>query len=225
MEGRRGSRSLGRGGQRADCTAGSTDLCAHRPPALHGRDPPPTPHPPHHCTPPHPTPRPPGLGRAPATALAYMFWLRGFQLDAAYELLRSQRMCSPRIEAIRSATIDLLLGGEPVPVTIGVRKTGTATDFKVWGPYAPPTCMPTGPYVHQHALRALCICMCVYEPGWAPRPASVCAQRRMHRRAAPLLLAAVAWALREAASLPVCAPAPKPKTRVCAHARTQAGSR
>ncbi|GIL97365.1 hypothetical protein Vretimale_3018 [Volvox reticuliferus] len=74
-----------------------------------------------------------GLGRAPATALAYMFWLRGYQLDAAYELLRGKRMCSPRIEAIRSATVDLLVGTEPVLATIGVSRTGTATDFKVAG--------------------------------------------------------------------------------------------
>lgn len=52
------------------------------------------------------------------------------QVDEAYELLRSKRMCSPRIEAIRSATIDLLLGGDPVPVTIAVTKTGTASDIK-----------------------------------------------------------------------------------------------
>ncbi|GLI59461.1 hypothetical protein VaNZ11_001341 [Volvox africanus] len=74
-----------------------------------------------------------GLGRAPATALAYMFWLRGYQLDAAYELLRGKRMCSPRIEAIRSATVDLLIGTEPVLATIGVSRTGTATDFKIAG--------------------------------------------------------------------------------------------
>ncbi|KAG2440133.1 hypothetical protein HXX76_004246 [Chlamydomonas incerta] len=74
-----------------------------------------------------------GMGRAPATALAYMFWLRGHQLDAAYELLRGKRMCSPRIEAIRSATVDLLVGSAPVPVTIAVFRTGTATDFKIAG--------------------------------------------------------------------------------------------
>ncbi|GLC68762.1 hypothetical protein PLESTF_000734000 [Pleodorina starrii] len=74
-----------------------------------------------------------GLGRAPAVALAYMFWLRGYQLDEGYELLRGKRMCSPRIEAIRSATVDLLVGTEPVLATIAVSRTGTATDFKVAG--------------------------------------------------------------------------------------------
>ncbi|GFR41929.1 hypothetical protein Agub_g2722 [Astrephomene gubernaculifera] len=74
-----------------------------------------------------------GLGRAPATALAYMFWLRGFQLDAGYELLRGKRLCSPRIEAIRSATVDLLVGSEPVSATIAVYRTGTATDWKIAG--------------------------------------------------------------------------------------------
>ncbi|KXZ48593.1 hypothetical protein GPECTOR_26g496 [Gonium pectorale] len=75
-----------------------------------------------------------GLGRAPATALAYMFWLRGQKLDEAYELLRGKRMCSPRIEAIRSATVDLLVGTEPVMATIAVSRLGTTTDFKAgWG--------------------------------------------------------------------------------------------
>ncbi|KAG2491413.1 hypothetical protein HYH03_010202 [Edaphochlamys debaryana] len=74
-----------------------------------------------------------GLGRAPATALAYMFWLRDMQLDFAYELLRSQRLCSPRIDAIRSATVDLLVGTDPVPVTIGVHRLGTTSDWKIAG--------------------------------------------------------------------------------------------
>eukprot|EP00879_Flechtneria_rotunda_P017674 GHRR01018526.1.p1 GENE.GHRR01018526.1~~GHRR01018526.1.p1 ORF type:complete len:519 (+),score=171.17 GHRR01018526.1:515-2071(+) len=72
-----------------------------------------------------------GLGRAPATALAYMFWLRGWQLPEALEKLTSVRACSPRIESIRAATADLLTDGQPVPVTVGVRRRGTARTAQV----------------------------------------------------------------------------------------------
>ncbi len=41
------------------------------------------------------------MGRAPATALAVMNWIRGMQLDEAYSLLTGLRRCSPKIEAIR----------------------------------------------------------------------------------------------------------------------------
>ncbi len=37
-------------------------------------------------------------------------------------------------QAIRSATVDLLVGTDPVPVTIGVHRVGTYSDFKVGGP-------------------------------------------------------------------------------------------
>lgn len=59
-----------------------------------------------------------GLGRAPAVALAYMNWLRGWQLDEAFGKLTGERRCSPRIEAIRAATADLLLNVSPLEVTI-----------------------------------------------------------------------------------------------------------
>ncbi|CAE8666062.1 unnamed protein product, partial [Polarella glacialis] len=49
-----------------------------------------------------------GLGRAPAVALAYMFWIDGMCLDEAYKQLLAVRMCHPQIGAIRSATWDLL---------------------------------------------------------------------------------------------------------------------
>jgi len=65
---------------------------------------------------------PAGLGRAPATALAYMYWLRGWQLPAALEKLTSVRACSPRIEAIRAATADLLTDSTPVDYTIALRE-------------------------------------------------------------------------------------------------------
>ena len=42
-------------------------------------------------------------------------------------------LCSPKIQAIRSATADLLLGIGPVPATIAISKPGTATSFQVRG--------------------------------------------------------------------------------------------
>lgn len=74
-----------------------------------------------------------GLGRAPATALAYMNWLRGWDLQEAYNHLTGTRSCSPRIEAIRSATADLLTGSEPLPVTISLLRRGTAKVAQVAG--------------------------------------------------------------------------------------------
>jgi hypothetical protein len=112
---------------------------AHRPrpasPALRGKgDSSPQPHPATlpptgsvyiHCT--------AGMGRAPATALAYLTWLRGWDLDEAYSHLRANRACSPKIEAVRSATTDLLLGCEPLPVTVSLPRRGTVTDARVAG--------------------------------------------------------------------------------------------
>ncbi|KAI5055071.1 hypothetical protein GOP47_0030216 [Adiantum capillus-veneris] len=43
--------------------------------------------------------------------LAYMFWLRGYELLEANEILLSVRPCFPKLEAIRNATCDLLTGG------------------------------------------------------------------------------------------------------------------
>jgi hypothetical protein len=36
----------------------------------------------------------------------------------------------PARQAIRSAAVDLLVGSQPVPVTIAVTKTGTYSDWK-----------------------------------------------------------------------------------------------
>lgn len=72
-----------------------------------------------------------GLGRAPATALAYMYWLRGWQLPEALEALTSKRRCSPRVEAIRAATADLLTDSKPCQLTVGIRRRGTAQTFQV----------------------------------------------------------------------------------------------
>jgi hypothetical protein len=74
-----------------------------------------------------------GLGRAPATALAYMWWVKGIPLDEAYDLLTGIRPCKPKVEAIRAATTDLLYGGPPTPVTIGVWRSRGAESIQVAG--------------------------------------------------------------------------------------------
>ncbi|KAF8397133.1 hypothetical protein HHK36_016040 [Tetracentron sinense] len=48
-----------------------------------------------------------GLGRAPAVAIAYMFWFCGVDLKTAYDRLTSKRPCGPNKRAIRGATYDL----------------------------------------------------------------------------------------------------------------------
>ncbi|XP_077236935.1 dual specificity protein phosphatase (DsPTP1) family protein [Tasmannia lanceolata] len=48
-----------------------------------------------------------GLGRAPAVAIAYMFWFCGMDLKTAYNTLTSKRPCGPNKRAIRGATYDL----------------------------------------------------------------------------------------------------------------------
>lgn len=48
-----------------------------------------------------------GLGRAPAVAIAYMFWFCGMNLNSAYNTLVSERPCGPNKLAIRGATYDL----------------------------------------------------------------------------------------------------------------------
>lgn len=48
-----------------------------------------------------------GLGRAPAVAIAYLFWFHEMNLDDAYKFLTSKRPCGPKKEAIRGATYDL----------------------------------------------------------------------------------------------------------------------
>ncbi|KAL6126832.1 hypothetical protein ACLB2K_074877 [Fragaria x ananassa] len=48
-----------------------------------------------------------GLGRAPAVAIAYMYWFLGMNLNAAYDALTSKRPCGPNKRAIQGATYDL----------------------------------------------------------------------------------------------------------------------
>ncbi|XP_008232065.1 PREDICTED: phosphoglucan phosphatase DSP4, amyloplastic [Prunus mume] len=51
-----------------------------------------------------------GLGRAPAAALAYMFWVQGYKLTDAVNVLLSKRSCCPKLDAIKNATADILTG-------------------------------------------------------------------------------------------------------------------
>ncbi|KAG1664254.1 hypothetical protein FOA52_003508 [Chlamydomonas sp. UWO 241] len=74
-----------------------------------------------------------GMGRAPAVAVAYMAWARGMQVDDAHEQVTTTRRCSPRMESIRWATADLLLGLSTVPVTMAVYRTGGASEVQVAG--------------------------------------------------------------------------------------------
>ncbi|KAL8135310.1 phosphoglucan phosphatase LSF2, chloroplastic [Apium graveolens] len=49
-----------------------------------------------------------GLGRAPAVAIAYMFWFCDMDLNTAYNLLTSKRPCGPNKRAVQGATYDLV---------------------------------------------------------------------------------------------------------------------
>ncbi|XP_062156171.1 phosphoglucan phosphatase DSP4, amyloplastic [Alnus glutinosa] len=59
-----------------------------------------------------------GMGRAPAVALAYMFWVQGYQLSKANKLLLSIRTCFPKLDAIKSATADIITGLRKKLVTL-----------------------------------------------------------------------------------------------------------
>lgn len=58
-----------------------------------------------------------GMGRAPAVALAYMYWVQGYRLSEAHRLLLSKRSCCPKLDAIKSATADILTGLKKKPIT------------------------------------------------------------------------------------------------------------
>lgn len=74
-----------------------------------------------------------GLGRAPATALAFMWWIKGIPLDEAYALLTGIRPCKPKADAIRAAAVDLLYGEDPLPVTITMHRRGFAQKVEIAG--------------------------------------------------------------------------------------------
>ncbi|WOK96705.1 hypothetical protein Cni_G05412 [Canna indica] len=48
-----------------------------------------------------------GLGRAPAVAIAYLFWFCDMDLKTAHNAVTSRRPCGPNKRAIRAATYDL----------------------------------------------------------------------------------------------------------------------
>lgn len=75
-----------------------------------------------------------GLGRAPATALGYMWWMKGIPLDEGYAHLTGLRPCKPREEAIREAAVDMLYGKDPVPVVISLgRRDLGSSDVRIAG--------------------------------------------------------------------------------------------
>ncbi|XP_039022914.1 phosphoglucan phosphatase DSP4, amyloplastic-like isoform X1 [Hibiscus syriacus] len=59
-----------------------------------------------------------GLGRAPAVAMAYMFWVQGYKLSDAHTELLSKRFCFPKLEAIKNATADILTDLKKEVVTL-----------------------------------------------------------------------------------------------------------
>lgn len=75
-----------------------------------------------------------GLGRAPAVALAHMFWVDAMCLDEAYKQLFEVRRCHPQLAMIRAATCDVLVGGEGAgcETTIAVTAAG-ATEVEIAG--------------------------------------------------------------------------------------------
>lgn len=74
-----------------------------------------------------------GLGRAPAVALAYLWWVRGVPLPEARRRLTALRPCSPRMAAIRAAALDLLQGLRAHPVVLGLAGAGLASSVQVAG--------------------------------------------------------------------------------------------
>lgn len=73
-----------------------------------------------------------GLGRAPAVTLAYMFWVLGYKLDDANKMLQSVRPCFPKLDAIRSATADMLTDGSKQLITLKWKK-GNCSSVEVSG--------------------------------------------------------------------------------------------
>jgi Dual specificity phosphatase, catalytic domain len=51
-----------------------------------------------------------GLGRAPASCIAYLYWFLDYNLHEAYDHLTNIRPCGPNKDAIRGATFDICTG-------------------------------------------------------------------------------------------------------------------
>ncbi|KAK4367099.1 hypothetical protein RND71_014979 [Anisodus tanguticus] len=50
--------------------------------------------------------------------LTYMFWVQGYKLNEAFNLLMSKRSCFPKLDSIKSATADILAGLRKMHVTL-----------------------------------------------------------------------------------------------------------
>jgi hypothetical protein len=74
-----------------------------------------------------------GIGRAPAVALAWMWWTKGIPVDEGYSLLTGLRRCSPKVAAIRAAAVDILFGWVATPVEISLRRRGVVDSAQVAG--------------------------------------------------------------------------------------------
>ncbi|KAL3700348.1 hypothetical protein R1sor_018370 [Riccia sorocarpa] len=59
-----------------------------------------------------------GLGRAPAVALTYMYWILGYDLSEANAMLQKVRTCHPKLDSIKAATADLLTGNSKEKVKL-----------------------------------------------------------------------------------------------------------
>ncbi|KAK4578615.1 hypothetical protein RGQ29_028634 [Quercus rubra] len=68
-----------------------------------------------------------GLGRAPAVTLAYMFWVQGYKLIEAHNMLQSKRSCFPKLDAIKSAAADILTGLRKKVVTLTWKNLNCST--------------------------------------------------------------------------------------------------
>jgi hypothetical protein len=73
------------------------------------------------------------MGRAPAVALAYMWWVQGRHLEEAFAALVSKRLCAPAIWAIRQAAADILYCGAKRSVTITKKGSSNAAVVEIAG--------------------------------------------------------------------------------------------
>jgi len=62
-----------------------------------------------------------------------MWWIKGIPLDDAYDMLTGIRPCKPKAQAIRDAAVDLLYGDADIPVTLRLRRRGTASKVEIAG--------------------------------------------------------------------------------------------
>ena len=94
-----------------------------------------------------------GIGRAPAVALAYMWWVQGRHLESAHKDLLAKRKCVPKLHAIREATADMLFGAEPQDVVIRKRGSGNSQSVEIAGARLTPVCAVTDVVICKRGLR------------------------------------------------------------------------